>query len=237
MPNHITTLFTVTGPESDVAAFEARHVTTEETSRGPVEHFAFDSVVPMPQCIKDTMGRSHFDSGAPMVGDGEVNAYALALAGNRRDHIASGYMRLPAHVLTNADVIKHYDETKPAVGKWARLALQCAAETGHTGWYEWSVEYWGTKWDSYDFERRERAPGRLVFTFDTAWSTPRPIIAALGKLWPSLAIETKAVDEGGYPVVLGLVRGDLCSFVETAETEDLKREVMGSRYHDYSEDE
>ena len=46
-------------------------------------------------------------------------------------------------------------------------------------WYDWRVENWGTKWDGYD--------GRIsddgsVFTFDTAWAPPLPIIKKLAEI-------------------------------------------------------
>jgi hypothetical protein len=43
-------------------------------------------------------------------------------------------------------------------------------------WYDWSVENWGTKWNSYEGHVTDEGIG-----FSTAWTPPAPIIAALAK--------------------------------------------------------
>jgi hypothetical protein len=43
-------------------------------------------------------------------------------------------------------------------------------------WYDWAVENWGTKWNSYDGNVTEKGIG-----FCTAWAPPIPVIAALAK--------------------------------------------------------
>lgn len=47
------------------------------------------------------------------------------------------------------------------------------------GWYNWRVENWGTKWEGYDGRFND---DQSVFTFDTAWSPPLPIIKKLAEL-------------------------------------------------------
>lgn len=48
---------------------------------------------------------------------------------------------------------------------------------GFESWYDWSIANWGTKWNSYDARPLENG-----MSFDTAWSPPLPVIAALSKL-------------------------------------------------------
>jgi hypothetical protein len=43
-------------------------------------------------------------------------------------------------------------------------------------WYEWCVENWGTKWNSYDFQLQDSCA-----SFSTAWSPPEPIIIELAQ--------------------------------------------------------
>lgn len=43
-------------------------------------------------------------------------------------------------------------------------------------WYDWAVENWGTKWNSYEGNVTEEG-----ISFTTAWSPPAPVIAALAK--------------------------------------------------------
>jgi hypothetical protein len=54
------------------------------------------------------------------------------------------------------------------------------------GWYDWTVENWGTKWDLDEnplmpdsFQDKE-----ILFGFDTAWSPPMGAIEALSEKFP-----------------------------------------------------
>jgi hypothetical protein len=46
-------------------------------------------------------------------------------------------------------------------------------------WYNWRVQNWGTKWNGYDGRFND---DQSVFTFDTAWNPPIPIIKKLAEL-------------------------------------------------------
>lgn len=59
------------------------------------------------------------------------------------------------------------------------------------GWYDWSIENWGTKWDVTEtFEDEEG-----YICFDTAWSTPYTLISNLSEKYPKLIFEVKYADE------------------------------------------
>lgn len=53
---------------------------------------------------------------------------------------------------------------------------------GHKDWYDWCVQNWGTKWNSYS-----NRVGEDYVSFETAWAPPTPIILKLaqktGKTW------------------------------------------------------
>src|SRR5688572_22050883 len=44
--------------------------------------------------------------------------------------------------------------------------------TGYKSWYDWSLAYWGTKWNCSGFAELFREPGRYDCFFQTAWSYP-----------------------------------------------------------------
>ena len=58
---------------------------------------------------------------------------------------------------------------------------------GHTTWYDWSVEHWGTKWNALidDEERERNLTGEIIF-FHTAWSPPIPIMNHLACKYPNV---------------------------------------------------
>ncbi len=57
---------------------------------------------------------------------------------------------------------------------------------GHSSWYSWRVENWGTKWDTeatLDPEIQEDGEGEFLISvsFDTAWSPPIAFYEAMAK--------------------------------------------------------
>lgn len=54
---------------------------------------------------------------------------------------------------------------------------ELVAKYGADNWYDWSVDNWGTKWNTDSV--RKVSPQAVEF--DTAWSTPEPLIEALSK--------------------------------------------------------
>lgn len=61
---------------------------------------------------------------------------------------------------------------------------------GHRDWYSWSIENWGTKWNTSE---TYLCDGEVVFV--TAWSNPYPIILQLSQDFPDLLIKLKFADE------------------------------------------
>ncbi len=59
------------------------------------------------------------------------------------------------------------------------------------GWYEWSVENWGTKWDVSETFEDENG----YICFDTAWSTPLELICSLSEKYSELSFEVEFADE------------------------------------------
>ena len=59
---------------------------------------------------------------------------------------------------------------------------------GHTYWYSWRIENWGTKWNACRTELTEGGPekGYIEFRFETAWDAPMPVFYRLLELFPQL---------------------------------------------------
>ena len=52
---------------------------------------------------------------------------------------------------------------------------------GDNNWYRWSIDNWGTKWNSVD-TRVEENGSTLSYNFMTAWDCPRQIVNALMRM-------------------------------------------------------
>lgn len=76
------------------------------------------------------------------------------------------------------------------------VAKANVAKHGYSGWYDWRVAKWGTKWEAYNVQF-QNGDSELRYTFDTAWSPPSEFVAALSKRFPSLDIEIEAHEEAG----------------------------------------
>ena len=72
---------------------------------------------------------------------------------------------------------------------------------GKNNWYDWSVSHWGTKWNSYGYDpvyTPREFDGEHI-EFQTAWSYPDPLIAALSRQYPDFQFEVIWADEDfGY---------------------------------------
>ena len=52
---------------------------------------------------------------------------------------------------------------------------------GKNNWYHWSIDNWGTKWNSVDTTVEENG-STLSYNFMTAWDCPRQIVDALMRM-------------------------------------------------------
>ena len=71
------------------------------------------------------------------------------------------------------------------------------AKYGSDNWYDWSCNNWGTKWNAcYTGEPMLNDKGtRLTLIFQTAWSTPSPVIGKLSEKFPDVKIKVWFADE------------------------------------------
>ena len=63
-------------------------------------------------------------------------------------------------------------------------------------WWDWRVQNWGTKWNSYDCEVTILEDDQVEYTFNTAWGPPEGVIYKLRELYPDVSI-TAFYDEPG----------------------------------------
>jgi hypothetical protein len=61
---------------------------------------------------------------------------------------------------------------------------------GYKNWYNWAIDNWGTKWGASESYIEN---GEIVF--ETAWSTPLPVIKRLSELFPDLTLKVRFADE------------------------------------------
>jgi hypothetical protein len=63
---------------------------------------------------------------------------------------------------------------------------------GHSNWYDWNCNNWGTKWDCSDSHYTEEDK---ILQFQTAWACPEKIIAEMKLVFPDLKFNGNYADE------------------------------------------
>lgn len=108
-------------------------------------------------------------------------------------NVVSGFTRIGGrgHKLWRS--LKGKDGKEKNIAIPARTLKEWKKKYGADNWYEWQVANWGTKWNAYNVSFCG-GDGILEYFFDTAWSSPEPVVMALSKKFPSLDFK---VDVGG----------------------------------------
>jgi hypothetical protein len=69
---------------------------------------------------------------------------------------------------------------------------------GYPDWYEWRLANWGVKWNVNPYLDGQSNDGELIFSFDTAWSTPDGVLSELSKKYPDITIVNNCNEEAGF---------------------------------------
>ena len=85
------------------------------------------------------------------------------------------------------------------------------ADEPMSGWYDWRLDNWGTKWDIYNATCERMDANTLVMSFDTAWSPPIPVYDKLVDV--GFEVNARYLDEG-WMYIGEYVDGDDWSSVE-----------------------
>jgi hypothetical protein len=189
MPNHITNILKVEGsPErvkellDTIKGEEANHL------------IDFNKIVPMPETL-------HITSGS-------VIDNAIALLSNDKNY----FKKMLDYPWVKEEEIKNITQLKRRIKKGiskkdfeeAKLAIKNIEMYGHKDWYSWSNANWGTKWNSYDNAR----VNENTISFDTAWSTPFPVMEKLSEMFTDVTLHIAFADEDignncGFYVLIG----------------------------------
>ena len=226
MPNHVT---------NELLA--APHVLA--ALKSDAELVDFNTVIPMPEILRA------FAPNRFAVGWGEVVMGLVSLAPGPPPWSGSPAISAPVDAFragdygVAADAMHKSCLAKMVVeGPYLRTCDEeqfedfvhcCRAVRAHgvTSWYGWCCEHWGTKWNAY--EAVEISGG---VRFQTAWSTPKPVITALARKFPEELITIRWADEDfGYNVGWAEVKGEVVRHCDpvggSAEARQLATEILG----------
>lgn len=181
MPNYVQNEIKISAPHS--------LKTIKELFNGDDFQFDFNSFIPMPTSLNVESG-SHTDRAIIYY----LSERLTKPYGEIRDHVSiatlfpnsaeNTYNTLSEVTLTPEEADHLYDSGIIYCGNYEKY--------GHTTWYDWSIENWGTKWNASDVGVLFDESG---FVFQTAWSAPHPILLAMSKKYPELTLVHTWADE------------------------------------------
>lgn len=97
--------------------------------------------------------------------------------------------------MTYTEIKERFDALEPEkqeeylkIGRQYQLNRE---KYGHTTWYEWAIENWGTKWNAYN---QQKLSDNEIW-FDTAWSCVVQLIGKLAKKFPDAVFDYTWADE------------------------------------------
>lgn len=183
MPNHTDNELRLQGDPDQLDAIEKLMARDKNV-------FNLEALVPMPESVKNTE-------------DGNVSRMGLILVqGEEASRNELNYwLRMPwasDYGITDYQSFCDYvRKTYPNAEEEGKKLLRALEETGCATWYDWSIDNWGTKWNTYEGTVNRLSPTELSYYFQTAWSPPSPVVGKLAERFPSVLIEHYYHDEGG----------------------------------------
>lgn len=179
MPNWVQNNITFSGDEAEIKEM-LEAIKDDETGFGSVD---FNKIIPMPESLNIECG-SRTSKGIEMVKqylekpeefkreEGTLDEFIVDLREHSED-------------ITDEEEKKIWDIGVSAVENIHRY--------GSPTWYEWAHKNWGTKWNAC--ECAEVNENTKSICFQTAWSTPFPVIVKLSEMFPNIEIQTEFADE------------------------------------------
>jgi hypothetical protein len=183
MPNWVITKIYITGPEDKIKEFEDKCIRPNEDEDGEFQRtFSFNRIKERPEELTNTISPSPKPE-VRKVKDMQGNEIVVEVY---------------------RDIINEWDiQSAIKRGETPPEPIPCNNATpvqqeelrrkyGHSDWYGWNCDNWGTKWDCSDSHYTEEDK---ILQFQTAWACPEKIIAEMKLVFPDLRFDGSYADE------------------------------------------
>lgn len=214
MPNHITNVLIVSGPENDVQEFFHK-ISSKNEEYLKRQAVAVKAQIEMLKKNNEGDCPSPF---APSVSDYEEILEKLENGEDPYDTPLTFKANIPYPYELEMTVSGN-PGAKPQWQKDREKELK--EKYGHDNWYSYNLEHFGTKWDAYSIEEPEDAVDGVSIKFQTAWSPPVPWIEETSKMFPTLTFVDEYINEGGGAGRI-IAENGLVSDTETSEEDWLE---------------
>lgn len=79
---------------------------------------------------------------------------------------------------------------------------------GHTNWYDWRIQNWGTKWDTSYASVYMNDDDEFGVSFESAWAPPCRWMRTVAKMYPLLTFKLSYMEEGMCFCGVSTAKGD-----------------------------
>lgn len=179
MPNYVETSISFEGDENQVKELFEK-VKVDELGLGTID---FSKVIPMPEDVVIECG-SRTDKGLKAYNE-FIKQYSN---GKEVDLTSISSEKEDAFFKSRDDI----DKEEWELGKQAFNNIQ---KYGVPTWYEWSINNWGTKWNSCGYVEGTDYSQCDKLQFQTAWSPALRVVQKLSQMYPDLKMTVQWADE------------------------------------------
>ena len=140
---------------------------------GTASAFDFNAVIPMPEEL-------NIESSS----DGRMGL--AAITGECDEYVTREWLK-ELEVETAEQFRAYVTIHRPHAIELGKKYLHNQHLYGHTTWYDWCIENWGTKWNAYEVRATFVSSDHAALTFYTSWGPPFPVIVKLSETFPRTA--------------------------------------------------
>lgn len=181
MPNYVKNKVLLDGPADKIEEL----LNSIKSGHGDdINYIDFNKIIPMPESLK-IESSSNTDKGI-----------ALIRYLNGDDSLLNTMLNYPwvkKMNFQNTQELYEYFHSKEnyiEIIEIGKKAIYNIETHGHADWHSWSCDKWGTKWNSINSTVYEN-----VIEFETAWTTPYPVIIVLSDMNPDIKFIVEYADE------------------------------------------
>ncbi len=190
MPNHVTNLITFGADDVSLAAFQ-KMAHDMKMDGEPLGSFDFNKLIPMPPSLNIEAG-TQTERGLKL-----YQEFAQERAAITKSELSPARKEAALAELDRAWRPRRMQD--PMTWKLGEQAYSNLQKYGHATWYEWCIQNWGTKWNSY--QSNPIQDGDDTMGFLTAWGSVPEIMKKLSEKYPEQTITYRWADEeAGYNV-------------------------------------
>mgnify|MGYP001486707916 CR=1 FL=1 len=184
MPNYVAINMNVACKDAEQlnAFLEAIRQDPAPEDREPAV-ICFNRIIPMPESLRGTVEGTYSTMGYD------------AWHGDPSSILSYPWVK-EAGVTTREELQAFLDQQSPEYRVQGDRAKAAEEATGSRSWYHWCLEHWGTKWNACHTSLQTTQEASVQLQFETAWSVPEPVLAALAERFPDVEFSGDFLDEG-----------------------------------------